>query len=78
MSRKPIKEENNIELNLDKLLNYILTGEERIQKKIKKNDVVLVLGNTGAGKIQKILNQAFFLVLNKIKFIKERVPWLTI
>ncbi len=59
MSRKPIKEENNIELNLDKLLNYILTGEERIQKKIKKNDVVLVLGNTGAGKIQKILNQAF-------------------
>ena len=62
MSRKQVKEEN-IELNLDKLLNYMLIGEERIQKKIKKNDVVLVLGNTGAGKIQKMLNQTFFLML---------------
>ena len=47
MSKK--QNDNQVDLKLDKLIEYLKAGEQRVQKKINKNDIVLVIGNTGAG-----------------------------
>lgn len=42
---------NDENFDAEKLLGYFVTANERIHKKINKNDIVLVIGNTGSGKI---------------------------
>ena len=54
MSKK--QNDNQVDLKLDKLIEYLKAGEQRVQKKINKNDIVLVIGNTGAGKFKYTKN----------------------
>ena len=51
MSKQSINLDNPDLFDSELLFKYLTEANEKIHKKINNNDIVLVIGNTGAGNI---------------------------